>query len=134
METNTRAKIDNAVRNESLMARWRKRYAGTFVLMAIAVIGFGCHPTREARKARSPPSSPKMGNGGWYGISHTLRRQETKIAEPRRSQQSFAFGDIPPRRSRSEHRSELATGGCRRARWRRMRAAWAYSRTFSTAR
>jgi predicted double-glycine peptidase len=63
METNTRAKIDNAALDESVTARWRKAYPGALVLIAMAVLSFGCASYRGTATSAQP--STIVQNGQW---------------------------------------------------------------------
>ncbi len=62
METkDTRANIDDAVRNQSPIARWRKRYAGTLVLIVIAALSFGCASYHGSAKSAQPSVIAQQG-------------------------------------------------------------------------
>jgi predicted double-glycine peptidase len=61
MEMKTRAKIDDAARNESTIARWRKAYSGTLVLIAMAALSFGCASYRGTATGTQPSVVAQQG-------------------------------------------------------------------------
>ena len=62
METNnTRAKIDNAARSESKVARWRKAFPLAIALHAMAGLSYGCASYRGTASSAQPSAIAQQG-------------------------------------------------------------------------